>query len=113
VELAGQFGHAAAMGSALRTGVDTPNPDLLAKTFECHDRGAILVGAVFSAFILTFRSRIADLLRIATGGSGELPSGHLHPDLIARITGEAVTHAKRFLTVACAVWVRIWWTTRS
>lgn len=99
VELARQFGEASAMGAPLRTGVDKPDPALYAKTFECHDRGAILVGAVFSAFITTYRSRIADLLRLATGGSGELPPGHLHPDLIGRVASEATTHARRFLTI--------------
>ncbi|MDQ1742559.1 MAG: hypothetical protein QOE23_898, partial [Pseudonocardiales bacterium] len=34
---------------------------------------------------------------IATGGTGVLPAGHLHPDLVARVTTEAVKNADRFL----------------
>lgn len=99
VEFARQFGEASAIGSALRSGIDRPDPDALARTSECHDRGAILVGAVFGAFITTYEIRIADLIRIATSGTGELPRGHLHPDLVARIADEAVANAKRFMTI--------------
>jgi hypothetical protein len=99
VDLAAEFGEAAGFGPALRSGVDEPDPGRLARTLECHDRGAILVGAVFSAFLDTYKTRIADLLRIATGGTGELAPGSLHPDLVARLASEATTHANRVLTM--------------
>jgi hypothetical protein len=99
VQLALQFGEATGMGEALRSGIDEPDPTRLARTYECHDRGAILVGAVFAAFIENYRSRIADLLRIATAGSGILPAGHLHPDLVNRIAAEAIVSATRFLNI--------------
>lgn len=99
VELARQFGEASAMAGALRSGIDKPNPRALARTLECHDRGAILVGAVFAAFVESYQRRIADLIRIATGGTGQLPPGHLHPDLVARVADEAVAIAKQFLTI--------------
>lgn len=52
---------------------------------EPHSRGSLLVEAIFAAYIATSQSRIADLLRIATGGTGQLPAGNLHPDLVARV----------------------------
>ncbi|MDP9219278.1 MAG: hypothetical protein M3P23_01920, partial [Actinomycetota bacterium] len=59
--------------------------------------GACFVAGVFDAFLATYKRNIADLLRIATGGSGVLPQGHLHPDLVARVATEACRTADRFL----------------
>ncbi|HZN14402.1 MAG TPA: hypothetical protein VFB78_09065, partial [Acidimicrobiales bacterium] len=98
-DLAQQFGEGAGMGEALRSGIDKPDPARLAMTLECHDRGAILVAAVFEAFIETYKERVADLLRIATGGTGELPRGHLHPDLVTRVASEAQANARDFLSM--------------
>lgn len=95
VELAQQFGYAAGRGGALRSAIGkSPN---LAETHEPHDRGAILVSAVFGGYFDAYQKRIADLLRIATGGSGQLPTGRLHPDLVNRLAGEASQLAERFL----------------
>src|SRR5262249_18313745 len=97
VELARQFGYASGSGKALRSALDEPNAKLLASTTEPHDRGAILVAAVFDGFFKTYRRRINDLVRIATGGTGTLPEGDLHPDLVNRIAGEASKTAQRVL----------------
>jgi len=98
VELAQQFGYASGSGHALRSALGVkPDPTLLSRTFECHDRGAILVSAVFDGFYRTYDGRIADLLRIATNGSGELPQGFLHPDLVERVANEASTLADHVL----------------
>ena len=56
--LAGQFGEALSIGHSLRSGIDSrvgsdkntlsgPDPTLYSTTTEPHERGAILVGAVF------------------------------------------------------------------
>ena len=45
----------------------------------------------------SLQAAIADLLRIATAGTGVLPQGKLHPDLVARVATEAVETADRFL----------------
>ncbi|HET9659986.1 MAG TPA: hypothetical protein VFP05_06615, partial [Thermomicrobiales bacterium] len=66
-------------------------------TFEPHDRGAILVAAVFKAFLRIYRARSADLYRIATQGTGTLPEGDIHPDLTARLAAEAAWAADRVL----------------
>jgi hypothetical protein len=55
---------------------------------------------MFDAFLSIYRSRIADLLRIATGGTGVLPAGNLHPDLVNRMAGEATKTAGHILHMA-------------
>ncbi len=52
---------------------------------------------MFDAFISIYRTRTADLLRIATGGTGVLPEGHLHPDLVDRLAAEAAKSAQHIL----------------
>ena len=54
---------------------------------------------MFDGFFNTYLRRIRDLIRIATGGSGVLPAGDLHPDLINRIAGEASRTAQAVLTM--------------
>jgi len=103
-ELAQQFGMAIGSRGALRSALGEPPPPdeataRLAATVEPHDRGAILVAAVFDAFLAIYRRRIADLERIATGGSGLLPQGDLHPDLVERMADEAAKTAGHFLRI--------------
>jgi hypothetical protein len=98
-ELAQQFGFATGQGTALRTAIDTPDPRRYQTELEPHIRGSILVAAVFDAFNRIYQRRIADLLRLATGGSGVLPQGSLHPDLVRRVAGEAIKTADKVLTI--------------
>jgi hypothetical protein len=98
-DLAGQFGYATGRGRALRSALDTPDPTGYQREMEPHARGAILVAAVFDAFKSIYNRRIADLLRLATGGSRVLGPGALHPDLVARVAGEAVRAADQVLTM--------------
>ena len=111
-ELAHQFGQAIGNHGALRDAIGhvnpetgkwesrVPDPELYAATTEPHDRGAILVAAMFDAFLSIYRARISDLLRIATGGSGVLPEGNLHPDLVNRLANEATKTAGHILRMA-------------
>jgi hypothetical protein len=103
-DLARQFGEAIGMRGALRSAINQvdatnePDPTLLERTVEPHDRGAILVAAVFDAFLAIYRARIADLLRLVTGTGTAFPTGDLHPDLLNRMAGEAnkaATHVLR------------------
>lgn len=106
-QLAQQFGMATTRGSALRdalgdssSGVWTPrrpDPHALDANLGPHARGAILVAAVFRAFLLIYRTRTADLFRIATNGTGRLPEGEISPDLADRLAGEAAHCADRVL----------------
>jgi hypothetical protein len=97
IQLAQQFGFATGVGKALRSALGEPNLKLDNTTIEPHDRGSILVAALFDGFSKTYQRRINDLIRIATGGTGNLPQGDLHPDLVNRIAGEASRTAIRML----------------
>lgn len=96
--LAEQFGEGTQHGGALR---DYLSPDIekldYAKTAEMHDRGSILVSTIFSAFIKIVDRRTADLVRLATNGTGILPQGALHPDLVNRLTEETCKVARHVL----------------
>ncbi len=75
-------------------------PRRLETATEPHERGSVLVAAVFDAFFRTFQSRIQDLLRTASGGTGRLAQGALHPDLVNRLRRRH--RALRKLPCACA-----------
>ena len=106
--LAVQFGRATQHGDALRNALGrfdeqgqrlAPDPSELARTTEPHARGAILVAAVFDAFLGIYSARVQDLRRIATGGTGVLPQGDIHPDLAKRFADEAIKASQRVLTI--------------
>lgn len=107
-QLAQEFGKALGRGAALRDALgtvgddgvwrrNTPNRRALAELDRPHQRGAVLVAAIFDAFIAMYRVRTDDLFRIASNGTGLLPPGALHPDLVSRLAGEAAKSAKHIL----------------
>ena len=110
-ELAQQFGLASGLHGALRsyigqrdekTGVWhplVPDPSLYATETEPHARGALLVAAVFDAFLNIYETRTADLLRLATSGTGVLPGGAIHPDLVERLSQEAAMASQHVLHI--------------
>jgi hypothetical protein len=98
-ELAAQFGYATGGNGALRSAIDAPDPTGYRTVLEPHARGSILVGAVFEGFFRLYQSRIADLVRLATGGSGVLPPGELPHDLVERLADEAARAAQTVLTM--------------
>ena len=94
--LAQQFGEGTRHGGPLRdylSGKKLP----YATTLEVHARGSILVSAVYEAFLKIVERRTADLIRIATNGSGILPRGALHPDLVNRLADETCKAARHVL----------------
>jgi hypothetical protein len=95
--IAAQFGQGLGSGKALRTALDSKTK--IQDVREEHALGAVLVAAIFEGFLVTFERRAADLIRIATGGTGVLPEGALHPDLVSRLTGECVRIAQSVLTM--------------
>jgi hypothetical protein len=97
VELAQQFGYATGSGRALRSALGKSDKKLYESVTEPHERGSILVAAVFDAFFATYHGRIRDLVRIATRGSGTLPDADLHPDLVNRVSIEASRTAQAVL----------------
>ena len=76
-----------------------PDPNDYRTVMEPHARGSILVAAVFEAFLNIYKNRIADLLRIASNGSGILAQGDLHPDLVDRLANEAAKAAGHVLNM--------------
>jgi hypothetical protein len=110
-ELAQQFGKAIGHYGALRDAIGKfnketgkwnlhkPDPIEYQTIDEPHARGAILVSAVFEAFLSIYKRRVADLLRIATSGTGVLPEGELHPDLVNRLAHEASKTAQHILNI--------------
>lgn len=96
--LARQFGEATGQYAALREAIDDkdsnqmPDPTLLSRTCEPHARGAILVAAVFDAFISIYERRSADLLRLAENRGARLPQ-----ELVQRLTREATKSADHVL----------------
>jgi len=94
--LARQFAQGTSGRLALRDFIDKdPKPEDFENATEAHDRGAILVAAVFDAFLAIYRNRTADLLRIA--GVEPDSGASLHPDLVARLAREASKTADHVL----------------
>jgi hypothetical protein len=108
--LARQFGEAIGDRGALRQYLGRkdadgawkplqPDADAIRSQHEPHARGAILVAALFRAFMNIFDNRVQDLRRIATGGSGIFPDGDLHPDVVGRLADEAAKSARHMLAM--------------
>src|SRR5205085_5305417 len=108
--LAVQFGRGVGGRGALRDAIGTldangkwkrnkPDASDYQKVLAPHSRGALLVAAVFDAFLAIYRSRTAHLLRIYTRGTGVLPAGAIHPDLVHRLASEASKSASHVLNI--------------
>jgi hypothetical protein len=105
--LARQFARATTGHAALRSAYLTytlegsekiqPDPAAYQEVMQPHDRGALLLAAVYDAFTAIYRNRSADLVRLATAGSGVLPLGALHPDLVNRLFEEVAKAADHVL----------------
>lgn len=108
-QLAQEFGSAIGSYGSLRDAIGeideqtnqwkpkVTNPNDYRTILEPHARGSILVSAVFEAFISIYKSRVADLIRIASEGSGILRQGEIHPDLVNRLADEAAKSAEHVL----------------
>jgi hypothetical protein len=101
-QLAIQFGDASGMNRGLRQMLGTPpNSNDINTLVEPHDRGAILVAAVFDAYFTTYTRRTADLFRIYRAGGGAQSPIDLPQPLALRLASEAVRTAEEFFTI-CA-----------
>jgi hypothetical protein len=109
--MAWQFGRSTGMRGALRDAIGRVDPETgkwqphvaspaeFERARRPHSRGAIFAAAVFDAFLAIYAARTADLLRIASGGSGVLPAGAISRDLVNRLAGEAAASARDVLTM--------------
>lgn len=109
-QLAQQFGRARGGYGGLRDAIGytndqnewvlhKPDPRDYQTKMKFHDRGAILVAAVFDAFLSIYKKHIQSNLRLATGGTGTLPDGDLHPDLVDHLADIAASTARRVLRI--------------
>jgi len=84
----------------LRSALGTPqDPTLLERTFEPHDRGAILVAAVFDAFFSVYVNRTRDLVRMAYPDGRDAVPNFLNADLANRLAAEAAETASRIQVI--------------
>ena len=100
LSLASQFGYARGDDTPLRTALMKAEITAYSAATEEHDRGAVLVASVIDGFVRSYQEGIADLLRIATAGTGVLRPGALDPDLVRRIAEVASRTAER-ITLIC------------
>ena len=98
LDLARQFGESMGRRAALRSALGVPpKPDAYASATEAHERGAVLVAAIFDAFFSSFMQRTADLLRLARSAAGN--SNEIHPDIATRMAKDAAKTAGHFCTM--------------
>jgi hypothetical protein len=104
VGLARQFGHTTGSDRALRTAVDVDDrgrvvPRRYDHDLEEHAMGSVLVSAVFDAFLVVFGRKTERYVRLATGGTGQLPPGELPADLQTVLAEEASQLASQFQAI--------------
>jgi hypothetical protein len=72
VFLARQFGEVSGHGAGLRSAIDEqPDPGLIRNVTEPHDRGSILVAAMFDAFFTAYIRRTEDIFKVFRTGGGQ------------------------------------------
>jgi hypothetical protein len=110
-QLAQEFGNAIGKYGSLRDAIGSVDPETrkwklheptgreYKEATEPHDRGSVLVAAIFDAFLTIYKTRISDLLRIASQGTGILPVGEIPSDLVNRLADEAAKCAEHILRI--------------
>lgn len=103
-DLANQLGHTTGCRRALRSAMDTdPKTGMPRQMYdellEPHLLGAVLVAAVFEAFLTIYRRKTERYIRLATAGSGVLPPGELPADLQELLASTASALAGQFMSI--------------
>jgi hypothetical protein len=100
IDLAVEFGHGSGKGRAVRTALTDPAPGTARSTpTEPHERGAVLVAALFEAFFAAYSQRIQPVLRVA-GLKGAAQARSLPTELVTLLCGEARIAAQMVLAMA-------------
>lgn len=94
-----QFAETAGLGDALRNAVGGTKRSYADVTLPAHERGEILLSAVFQAFRTVYRRKTSRYLRLATDGTGELPPGEISDLLADVLTEQASKLASQFLGI--------------
>jgi len=101
-DLARQFGSTSPGHAALRNAIGKePNGQfkLYDENLEAHELGSILVAAVFDAFARVYQRKTERYVRLATQGTGQLPTGEMPYDLQAVLADVAAKLASQFLSI--------------
>ena len=99
IELAAQFGEAMGTRSGLRSAIGTPKTMKdLKEPMDCHERGSILVAAVFEAFFDVYLRRAAKMFRIYRSAGG-INREDLTSPLADALCDEATRTADQFFRI--------------
>ena len=111
VEIAAEFGRGMADrgGQSLRTLLDPADESgqqLENKVLQYtdsgdapHSLGRVLARAVFDAYLIVYKRRTKRLIKLATGGTGQLGSGSLPAGLKKELVAEAQRIAEQFFVI--------------
>jgi hypothetical protein len=100
VDLAVEFGYGSGRGGAVRTALSQPAQGAAAGVpTEPHERGAVLVAALFEAFFAAYTQRIQPVLRVSGLGSAT-QARSLPQELVTLLCREARIAASMVLTMA-------------
>jgi hypothetical protein len=92
-----QFGRATGSKSALRSAVNTELT--YSEKLPPHQMGELLMASLFDAFVTLYERKTATLRRIATNGTGILPTGDLPGPLVEALSKKATDLATQFLSM--------------
>jgi hypothetical protein len=91
IGLAQQFGEARGTGKALRSALSQlPDPKKMKDPdLEPHERGAILVAAIFDAYFTVYLRKTADLFRLFRAGGGNADSREISGPMANQLAAAA------------------------
>lgn len=95
-EIAQQFGRTEGVDRPLRLATSEAKYD---RKMESHDLGEVLLACVYDAFCAVYKRKTDRYIRLATGGSGVLQPGQLHPVLVDVLVDKAARLAQQFLSI--------------
>src|SRR6185295_1923465 len=102
IGLAQQFGEARGAGKALRSALsELPDPKKMKDpNLEPHERGAILVAAIFDAYFTVYLRQTSDLFRLFRAGGGNTESRELSGPM-ANLLAKAASKTAQILFKIC------------
>lgn len=102
IGLAQQFGEARGAGKALRSALsEIPDPKKMRDpSLEPHERGAILVAAIFDAYFTVYLRKTADLFRLFRAGGGNVQSQEISGPM-ANLLVQAASRTANILFKIC------------
>jgi hypothetical protein len=102
IGLAQQFGEARGAGKALRSALsELPDPKKMRDpSLEPHERGALLVAAVFDAYFTVYLRKTADLFRLFRAGGGNVQSREISGPM-ANLLAQAASKTASILFKIC------------